>query len=94
VLPKLGPVREFIDKILESDSRGLRKQRHTARRIWRRLLTEHADHPVAECWIKESVILTSDQINELLHRMYASEKSTVRRIERHLNTGWKTIKKS
>ncbi len=55
VLPKLGPLREFIDQILESDCRAPRKQRHTARRIWRRLLTEHADHPVAESTVREYV---------------------------------------
>ena len=37
-------------------------------------------------------MLTSDQINEL-HRMYVSEKWPIRKIERHLNMGWKTIKK-
>ncbi len=37
-------------------------------------------------------MLTSDQINEL-HRLYVSEKWPIRKIERHLNMGWKTIKK-
>src|SRR4051794_30003525 len=40
-------------------------------------------------------MLTSDQINEL-HRLYVSEKSEkwpIRKLERHLNMGWKTIKK-
>jgi len=37
-------------------------------------------------------MLTSDQINEL-HRLYVSERWPIRKIERHLKLGWKTIKK-
>jgi transposase len=37
-------------------------------------------------------MLTSDQINEL-HRLYISERWPIRKIERHLKLGWKTIKK-
>src|SRR5664279_3924820 len=32
--PKLGPVKEHIDRMLESDQQAPRKQRHTAHRIW------------------------------------------------------------
>ena len=35
--PKIGPLREVIDRILESDRQAPRKQRHTAHRIWTRL---------------------------------------------------------
>ncbi len=31
--PKIGPLAEFIDGILEADRRAPRKQRHTARRM-------------------------------------------------------------
>jgi transposase len=34
VLPKIGPVKEFIDSILKADQAAPRKQRHTARRVW------------------------------------------------------------
>lgn len=37
-------------------------------------------------------MLTTDQINDL-HRLYWSEHWPIRRIERHLNMGWKTIRK-
>jgi transposase len=37
-------------------------------------------------------MLTSDQINEL-HRLYVSERWPIRKIERHLRLGWKTIRK-
>jgi transposase len=37
-------------------------------------------------------MLTSEQINDL-HRLYWSERWPIRKIERHLKMGWKTIKK-
>jgi len=55
VLPKLGPVKEFIDQILQADRKAPRKQRHTARRIWQRLRMEHSQHPVAEATVREYV---------------------------------------
>jgi transposase len=39
--PKLGPYRQVIDEILVADKQAPRKQRHTARRIWQRLVEEH-----------------------------------------------------
>jgi transposase len=39
--PKLGPYRAVIDEIVEADRKAPRKQRHTARRIWQRLVEEH-----------------------------------------------------
>jgi transposase len=38
---KLGPYRQVIDEILIADREAPRKQRHTARRIWQRLVEEH-----------------------------------------------------
>ena len=45
--PKLGAFEAFIDKVLDEDRRAPRKQRHTARRIYRRILTEFPDAVVA-----------------------------------------------
>ena len=39
--PKLGALRVVIDSWLEADREAPRKQRHTARRIWQRLVEEH-----------------------------------------------------
>jgi transposase len=39
--PKLGPYRAIVDGILKADREAPRKQRHTARRIWQRLVEEH-----------------------------------------------------
>ena len=46
--PKLDAVAAFIDKVLDEDRHAPRKQRHTARRIHRRILTEFPDAAVAE----------------------------------------------
>jgi transposase len=50
---KMGPVREIIDQILQADMEAPRKQRHTARRIWRRLMDEHPEAHLAESTIRE-----------------------------------------
>jgi transposase len=42
VKPKLGPWLGIIDQILEDDQTQPKKQRHTAKRIWERLKSEHA----------------------------------------------------
>ncbi|HTT27614.1 MAG TPA: IS21 family transposase [Solirubrobacteraceae bacterium] len=39
--PKLGRYRPVIDAWLEADRKAPRKQRHSARRIWQRLVEEH-----------------------------------------------------
>lgn len=39
--PRLGPYRAIIDGWLEADRGAPRKQRHTARRVWQRLVEEH-----------------------------------------------------
>jgi transcriptional regulator with XRE-family HTH domain len=39
--PRLGAYRALIDGWLEADREAPRKQRHTARRVWQRLVAEH-----------------------------------------------------
>ena len=46
--PRLGPVKDHIDRILQLDLEAPRKQRHTAHRIWTRLRLENPDPPVGE----------------------------------------------
>ncbi len=53
--PKLGAVREHIDRMLEADWQAPRKQRHTAHRIWVRLRTEYPELPVAEPTVRRYV---------------------------------------
>jgi transposase len=52
--PKLGEYRELIDGWLIADLRAPRKQRHTARRIWQRLVDEHGVQ-VAEVTVRQHV---------------------------------------
>src|SRR5215472_4069639 len=54
--PVLGPVIKFIDGILEADRTVPRKQRHTAHRIWQRIVTElPAERKVAEVTVRRYV---------------------------------------
>ena len=48
VKPKLDGVMAFIDAVLDEDRRAPRKQRHTARRIHRRILREFPGASIAE----------------------------------------------
>jgi transposase len=52
--PKLGDYRELIDGWLAADKDAPRKQRHTAKRIWKRLVDEHGVE-VAETTVREHV---------------------------------------
>jgi transposase len=53
--PKLDAVASFIDAVLEEDRRAPRKQRHTARRIHRRIRKEFPSTPVAESTVRNHV---------------------------------------
>ncbi len=53
--PQVGPVKEFIDGILEADRKAPRKQRHTAHRIWRRIAREHPDCEIGESTVRRYV---------------------------------------
>ena len=52
--PKLDPFKAIIDAWLEADKDAPRKQRHTARRVWERLVDEHAAE-VAEPTVRRYV---------------------------------------
>lgn len=53
--PKIGPLRDAIERMLEADRQAPRKQRHTAYRIWTRLRDEHPEFPVAEVTVRQYV---------------------------------------
>jgi transposase len=53
--PKLGAVKEHIDRMLEADRQAPRKQRHTAHRIWVRLRSEHPELPIGEPTVRRYV---------------------------------------
>ena len=52
--PRLGPYRSLIDGWLEADREAPRKQRHTAKRVWQRLVDEHGAE-VAETTVRDYV---------------------------------------
>ncbi len=53
--PRLGPLKEYIDRILRQDREAPRKQKHTAHRIYTRLRAEHPEHPIGEPTIRRYV---------------------------------------
>jgi len=53
--PKLGPVKDDIDRMLDSDREAPRKQRHTAHRIWMRLGAEHPEQTISESQVRRYV---------------------------------------
>lgn len=53
--PVVGPLIAYIDGILEADRKAPRKQRHTAHRIWQRILAERPERKVAEVTIRQYV---------------------------------------
>jgi len=53
--PVMGPLTPFIDGILEADRKSPRKQRHTAHRIFARILAERPERKVAEVTIRQYV---------------------------------------
>jgi transposase len=62
--PKLAAVEAFIDQVLEEDGRAPRKQRHTARRIHRRILREFPDSAVAESTVRNHVRARKRQMGQ------------------------------
>src|SRR5277367_3427295 len=53
--PKIGPLKDAIERMLGADRHAPRKQRHTAHRIWTRLRDEHPEFPVAEVTVRQYV---------------------------------------
>src|SRR5277367_2281766 len=53
--PKIGPLKDAIERMLGADRHAPRKQRHTAHRIWTRLCNEHPEFPVAEVTVRQYV---------------------------------------
>jgi transposase len=53
--PRLGPLKEIINRILEEDRDAPRKQRHTAHRIFTKLREEHPEHAIGEPTVRRFV---------------------------------------
>ncbi len=73
--PKLGEYRELIDGWLADDLKAPRKQRHTARRVWRRLVDEHGAD-VAEATVREHVRKRKREMGLALGQVFVPQAHT------------------
>lgn len=71
--PKLGPVQEFIDAILEADQRAPRKQRHTAHRIYVRIRQEKPEASVSESTVRRYVGWKKRQLGAAAKEVYIAQ---------------------
>ena len=60
--PKVGQAQSFIEMILEGDKRAPRKQRHTAHRIWCRLVKEMPDLTISESTVRKYVSRRKEEL--------------------------------
>ncbi len=70
--PKLGPYRPLIDEWLRADREAPRKQRHTAKRIWQRLLEEHGAE-VAETTVRDYVRRRRRELGEPVDEVFVPQ---------------------
>jgi transposase len=75
--PRLDPVAAVIDQVLEADRRAPRKQRHTARRIYRRILTEFPDAGVAESTVRNHVRSRKRALGQVLRATFVPQSYTL-----------------
>jgi transposase len=71
--PKLEAVAAFIDRVLDEDRRAPRKQRHTARRIYRRILREFPDAAIAESTVRNHVRARKHQMGLVLRETFVPQ---------------------
>ena len=74
--PKLDGVMSFIDAVLDADQRAPRKQRHTARRIHRRILRAFAGVSVAESTVRNHVRERKRQLGLVLRETFVPQSYT------------------
>jgi transposase len=70
--PKLGPYRGLIDGWLIADREAPRKQRHTAKRIWQRLVDEHGAD-VAETTVRDYVRRRRRELGEPVDEVFVPQ---------------------
>jgi transposase len=71
--PKITPVKPFIDEILEQDLKAPRKQRHTAHRIYTRLLAEMPAFDVSEVTVRRYVRLRKEELGLVRRETYVPQ---------------------
>src|SRR5712691_10671420 len=70
--PKLGPYRPLIDGWLLADREAPRKQRHTAKRIWQRLVDEHGVE-VSERQVRRYVHVRRRELGEPVDEVFVPQ---------------------
>src|SRR6266496_2995066 len=70
--PKLGPYRPLIDEWLKADREAPRKQRHTAKRIWQRLVDE-CGAEVAETTVRDYVRRRRRELGEPVEEVFVPQ---------------------
>jgi hypothetical protein len=70
--PKLGAYRQIIEAWLEADRDAPRRQPHTAKRIWRRLVDEHGAD-VAKTTVRDYVRARKRQIGWPVAEVFVSQ---------------------
>lgn len=71
--PKLGPYLEFIDGVIESDGKAPRKQRHTAHRIYVRLMEEYPGCKVTEGSVRRYVRTKKEEMGLLRRETFVPQ---------------------
>lgn len=70
--PKLGEFHQLIDQWLIEDLEAPRKQRHTARRVWQRLVDEHGAD-VAETTVREHVAKRRRELGQSVGEVFVPQ---------------------
>lgn len=70
--PKLGEFHAVIDQWLTDDLEAPRKQRHTARRVWQRLVDEHGAE-VAESTVREYVAKRRRELGQSVGEVFVPQ---------------------
>jgi transposase len=71
--PRLAPVKDFIEGILQSDQRAPRKQRHTAHRIYVRIRHEVPQVEISESTIRRYVARRKLEIGTAQHEVFIAQ---------------------
>jgi transposase len=71
--PRLGPVKQFIDGILEADRQAPRKQRHTAHRIYVRIRRECLETQISESTVRRYVCWKKREMGAAAKEIYIAQ---------------------
>jgi len=71
--PRVGPLAEFIDEILQADRKAPRKQRHTAHRIYIRIRAERPACPITEGTVRRYVRQRKLALGLLTHEPFVPQ---------------------